>query len=45
MEHLNYNDAKLTNYYIEMTNENNDGWWKQYFSELYFKRLNFLEKN
>lgn len=37
-------DSLLNKYRSEMTNERNDGWWKEYYRELYMKRLEELKK-
>ena len=38
------NDDLLNKYRSEMTNERNDGWWKQYYEELYRKRIEEIKK-
>jgi len=38
------NDELLNKYRYEMTSERNDGWWKQYYEELYNKRIEEIKK-
>ena len=38
------NDELLNKYRYEMTSERNDGWWKQYYEELYKKRIEEIKK-
>ena len=46
IEHFKYNDAILNLYYSEMVNDNNDGWAKNHYKELYEKRLkNIIESD